>query len=160
MQTLKFAMYLDPTGNVHTSSCQSAALARRIAGMYEMLPGGMIVLSTDVNATVGKNFMGKAKGFLKTWYNRVMKNKKVDDELRDMVKGRGIDTGWSVGNLFRGRFMSPKTNKVFNEKSFAVDIRGVPFEFVQQAAETLRKTFEQEGVLVIDYSNNKTYYMD
>jgi len=160
METMKFAMTLTPDGVVEVTTDEFAEMARRVAGLTEMEPGGMIVMSTDVNATVGKSFLGWAKGFMKTWWNRVMKNRKVDDELIRLVKDRGMDTGWSVGNLFRGRYMSPKSGDTFNEKSFAVDIRGVPFDFVEKAAKALRKKFDQEGVLVIDHARNKTFYLD
>ena len=160
METMKFAMTLTPDGDVEVTTDGFAKLARRVAGLTEMEPGGMIVMSTDVNATTGKSFLGWAKGFMKTWWNRVMKNRKVDEELVNLVKSRGLDTGWSVGNLFRGRYMSPKSGDTFNEKSFAVDIRGVPFDFVEKAAKVLRKKFDQEGVLVIDHARNKTFYLD
>jgi hypothetical protein len=160
METERFALAAGPDGEVFASTWDEASIARRIAGVYEMAPGGMIVMSTDVNATAGRGFLGWAKGFLKTQLNRWMKDSRVDEELRRLVEERGVDTGWSIGNLFRGRFMSPKSGKKFDEKSFAVDIRGVPFDFVKAAAEVLRRKFSQEGVLVVDHANGKTYYMD
>ena len=85
-----------------------------------------------------KVFIPFIQRFLKTWWNRILKNKKVDEELKSLGQERGMDTGWSIGNLFRG----------------------VPFEFVKKVAQVSRKKFDQEGVLVLDHSNNKTYYVD
>ena len=123
-------------------------------------------MSTDVNARSEPGIIGWAKGLLKTWANRMRFPSKVNEQLEEIADKTGIppqkflETGWSTGNLFRGRFYSPKTGKMFNEKSFAVDIRGVPFEVVKKAARALLRKFDQEGVLVIDHKNNKTYYMD
>ena len=166
MRTIKFAMILDPQGEVHVVPNKIAKLARqvfcRIAGVSSPLEfdGGMVVMSTDVNATQGKGIANWAKGLLKTWGNRLLKDRKVDEELKKLVKERGMDTGWSIGNLFRGRYYSPKTDQNFNEKSFSVDIRGVPFEFVLKAAKALRKKFDQESVMVINHKNNKVQFVD
>jgi len=157
MKTVRFAAIIGSDGEVIITSHREAQIARRVAGTIELEPGGMIVMSTDVNAEVGRGFVNWAKGFMKTWWNRLMKSQKVDDTLKDLVKERGVDTGWSIGNLFSGRYLSPKTGQTFNEKSFSVDILGVPFEFVRKVADALRKKFDQEAVLVIDHDTNKTY---
>ena len=77
-----------------------------------------------------------------------------------MLKERGMDSGWSIGNLFKGRYYSPKGGKVWNEKSFSVDIRGVPFQFVKDVARVLMKKFDQESVLVVDNKTNRTFLLD
>lgn len=158
---LSFSLYLAPNGSVQEMTARESKVARSVTGFEEELaPGGMVVLSTDVNATVEKgSFVNKAKGMLRTWYNRAMKNVLVDDEMKKLVKERGVDTGWSIGNLFRGRYFSPKSQKTFDEKSFAVDIRGVPFDFVKEAARNLGRDFKQESVLVVDYSNGRTFIL-
>ena len=134
----------------------------RMAGLSAPLEfdGGMIVMSTDVNATQGKGWANWAKGLMKPWGNRLLEHRKVDEELKKLVKERGLDTGWSVGNLFRGRYYSPKTDQTFNEKSFSVDIRGVPFDFVVKVAEALLKKFDQESVMVVNHENNKVQFVD
>jgi len=160
METMRFALTLTPAGEVYYSEGRVADIARRIAGEIELDPGGMIVMSPDVNAMVLKSgIIGWAEKLLKTWRNRFFKDRRVDEELKKLVQERGMDTGWSVGNLFKGRYMS-KSGEVFNEKSFAVDIRGVPFDFVKKAAEVLRKKFDQEAVLVVDNDTGRTYLMD
>ena len=95
---------------------------------------------------------------LKTFMNRVTRSGRIDKELARMMDKGGIDAGWSIGNLYRGRYHSP-SGQVFNEKSFTVDIRGVPFKFVEQAGEALRKKFDQETVLLVDHSDNKAWLL-
>jgi hypothetical protein len=162
METIKFAMVLTPRGEVIVENEQVSKIARRVAGVSDPMDyqGGMIVMSTDVNATVGRGFKNWAKGILKTWHNRLFKDKKVDEEIQKLVKERGLDTGWSIGNLFRGRYYSPKSDQTFNEQSFAVDVRGVPFDFVLKVAEALRKKFDQESVMVVNHANNKIRFVD
>jgi hypothetical protein len=161
MKTIKFAMVLTPTGEVLIESEQDARVARRVAWVSNPLEyaGGMVVMSTDVNATTGKGIKNWAKGLLKTWHNRLFKEKKVDEEIQKLVKERGLDTGWSIGNLFKGRYYSPKSDQTFNEKSFSIDIRGVPFDFVTKVADALRKKFDQESVMVINHANNKIRFV-
>lgn len=159
MKTIRFALRMSPDGSVIYEPGNLAHVARRVAGIHELQPGGMIVLSTDVNAAGLPGILGKAKQKMKTWWNRLTKSRKVDENVRELLMKQGLETGWSVGNLFRGRYLS-KSGQTFNEKSFAVDIRGVPFDFIKDAAETLRQAFDQEAVLVVDHSNNKTYIMD
>ena len=112
--------------------------------------GGMIVLSTDVNVG-GKGPIDSIKNFAKTTLQRWFKSKMVDKEIMKYVKEHDIDTGWSIGNLFKGRYFSPKTNDKFSEKSFSVDIRGTDFEFVKDMAALICKRFNQESVLVVDH---------
>ena len=126
----------------------------------ELSPGGMIVMSTDVNATGGSRIKGLAKKFIKTWMNRMLRSRKIDESMKELLIEKGLDSGWSVGNLFRGRYFSPKSGETFSEKSFSVDIRGVPFKFVEEVAEVLRKKFDQESVLVVNNINGKTYLLD
>jgi hypothetical protein len=156
-------MILTPEGDVFIEDDERvASISRRVAGLSDALDyeGGMIVMSTDVNATAGSGFKNWARGLLKTWSNRLMKDKKVDEEIRRLVKERGLDTGWSIGNLFRGRYYSPKSGQTFNEKSFSIDVRGVPFDFVVKIADALRKKFDQESVMVINHANNKVRFVD
>jgi len=159
MNKVSFSLYMSPDGGVQELNTKHAGMASRIAGLTELPYGGMIVLSTDVNATAG-GIKGIAKRALKTWFNRLTRSRKVDDAVREQVMEKGIDTGWSVGNLFRGRYFSKKSGKQFNEKSFAVDIRGVPFNFVKGVAKSLMKKFDQESVLVIDHKSGKSFLLD
>ena len=159
MEKVSFSLYMAPDGSIDELHGEHAGVAARIAGLTELPYGGMVVMSTDVNATAG-GIKGVAKRALKTWYNRLMRSKKVDEAVKEQIKDKGVDTGWSVGNLFKGRYYSQKSQKQFNEKSFAVDIRGVPFDFVEGVAKSLMKKFDQESVLVIDHESGKSYLLD
>ena len=159
---VSMSLYLAPDGRVHELSARELRLSRKIAGEPDITlkPGGMIVMSTDVNAASESGLIGKIKGFLKTFYNRLFKNELVDTELSRLVREKGLETGWSIGNLFRGRYYSPTSKQVFNEKSFSIDIRGVDFDFVKEAGRFLGKDFEQEKVLLIDHSSGRTLLID
>jgi hypothetical protein len=163
MRTEKFAMILTPEGDVFTEDDERVARISRkvLAAISDPLEfeGGMIVMSTDVNATAGSGFKNWARGLLKTWGNRLLKDKKIDEEIRRLIEEKGIDTGWSIGNLFRGRYYSPKSGQTFDEKSFSVDLRGAPMDFVYKVAEALRKKFDQESVMVINHANNKVRFV-
>ena len=63
----KFALMVSHDREIHVTTQKIVGIVRRIAGLSEMEPGGMVVMSTDVNAVVGKSFLGWAKGFMKTW---------------------------------------------------------------------------------------------
>jgi len=158
---LSFALHVAPDGEVYECDEREARIARRVCGAkdeYEEIlldPGGMIVMSTDVNATAGRGFIGWAKGITKTFFNRLLRTKKVDKEMMRELKRRGLDMGWSVGNLFKGRYHNPKTGENFDERSFAVDVRGAPMGLVEDVAKALMKKFDQHSVLVVDYSNNR-----
>lgn len=165
MRTVRFAMTLTPSGEVIVNAGAAERVASRMmktAAVSQPLEfeGGMIVMSTDVNATQAKGMLNKAKGFLKTWRNRLTRNRRVDEAVKEQIEEHGMDTGWSVGNLFRGHYYSPKSGATFDERSFAVDIRGAPFDFVTDVAEVLRKRFDQESVMVINHKNNKVYFVE
>jgi len=148
-------------GSVIEMSPIASKVARNMIGDFDLSPGGLIVLSTDVNANKNKNFwMPRAKTFMQTWWNRITRLEKIDETLVDELKKTGIETGWSVGNFFKGRYYSQKQNQTFNEKSFTIDIIGVPMDFIKQAARALGKTFNQESVLIIDHSNGRATMLD
>lgn len=158
-EILSFNWYISPNGEIHESTPGESRIANRIAGLIPLDFGGMIVMSTDVNATGGNSLKSKLKSLTKTWFNRFMRSRKTDETMRELIKERGIDTGWSIGNLFKGRYFSPKSGQTFNEKSFAIDILGVPFDFVKDVAKVIRKKFDQESVLVINHKDNRPYLL-
>jgi len=56
---ISFNLFLSPDGTVEQFSDSHVAMIRRIAEeMFELPGGGMITMSTDVNATVGKGLAG------------------------------------------------------------------------------------------------------
>ena len=155
MTTVSFSLYVAPSGEVYESTGREGKIAGRLVeAIYEeefeeidLDPGGMVVMSTDVNATAGKRFLGWAKAFTRKWFQRAMKSQMVDREMMKLLNRRGVDTGWSVGNLFRGRYYDPKDGEAFNEKSFSVDMRGVPMDFVYDAGRILAKKFKQQSTI-------------
>jgi hypothetical protein len=157
MERVAFRIFVDASG-VHVMDEADALLA----GEIELSPGGQIVFSTDVNAVLKDKqaFIRHAKRLMFTYWNRLTRSKRIDTTMVDMLKQRGIDSGWSIGNLYKGRYYSRVNDQLFNEKSLAVDIRGVPLEFVKEVALKLRTNFKQETVLVIDNSNGKSYLLD
>ena len=161
VKMVKFNLILSSDGTVSEISTIASRVAMKILGAdFELSPGGMIVLSTDVNATSTPGMLGFAKKFLQTWWNRFQRSRIVDEELAKEMKESGMESGWSIGNLFHGRFFSQNTGKTFNERSFAVDIRGVSFDFIKEAARKLGREFNQESVLVVDHSNGRTFILD
>ena len=156
-----FGLFVAPDGNVYEADGREAKIARRLVrGVeeyeeIELEPGGMIIMSTDVNATVGRGFVSWAKGFTRKWFNRFWRGKIVEKDLMRMVKERGMDTGWSVGNTFRGRYHNPKTGEDFDERSFTVDIRGVPIKFVEDVGKSLMKKFRQHSVMVVNHATGR-----
>jgi hypothetical protein len=147
-------------GEVEERSYREVVSARRVAGLTELKGGGQIVMSTDVNANVGSGLKSWARGQMKTWYNRWMRSKKIDDAVKEQLEKEGIDSGWSIGNLFRGRYYSKKSDQQFDEKSFAVEILGVDLDFLKKVAKDLMKKFDQESVLLKDFDTGKTYLFD
>ena len=157
---LSFTLYVAPDGEVYENTEKEARIARRLCGAdeydeIELSPGGMIVMSTDVNATIGRGFIGWAKGVTKTFFNRLLRTKKVDRAMMKGLKRRGVDVGWSIGNMFKGRYHNPKTGDDFDERSFSIDIRGASIELVETVGKAMMKKFDQHSVLVVNYENNR-----
>lgn len=158
-KTESFVLTVIPGGGVVERSSRQVASARRVAGLSQLNGGGQIVMSTDVNANVGPGLKNWARGHMKTWYNRLMRSRKIDDAIRERLDKEGMDSGWTIGNLFKGRYFSKESGKQFNEKSFAVEILGVDFSFVKNVAMDLLKSFDQETVLVKDFKTGKIFLM-
>ena len=141
------------------SACQNRLdrLTFRVAYRYEKFQekGGLIVCSTDVNSNAGKGMFSWIKSRFDTFINRVTKNTKVDRAVKEAISTYGIDINYSIGNLFHGKYTDRKTGKTFDEKSFSIDLRGVPFEMVKDIAENICKRFNQQSVLVVNHKNNQ-----
>jgi len=134
---------------------QTVRIAHRIASdeELELSPGGQVVLSTDVN--VDKSVLGRIKGWAKSALNRLFRSRKVDEAILDILKQKGLSTGWSIGNLFKGRYYDRETDTLYNEKSFTIDIRGMEMSVVRDIAKALGKKFDQKEVLVVDNSTGQ-----
>ena len=122
----------------------------------EELLGGIIVLSTDVNAVEldTNRFINWIKQKYTTIKNRLLFNKKIDKiaQSHDLV-------GWTVGRFLNGRYTS-KRGAVFSENSLSVEIVGVTVEQLIGVAEELCSNFNQETVLVKSYSNKHIYFVN
>ena len=160
MKEIKFALISDiKTGSIKEVSYDEWKITQKIVKSYTEIDigyGGMIVFSTDVNSNAGPGLKGKIKSIVKTWWNRLTRRHKIDQDILDLVKQKGISTGWSIGNFFKGRYYDQETGHLFNEKSLSIDLRGADIKFVKKIAEKLRKTFDQQAVLVIDHKSGKS----
>lgn len=135
--------------------------------------GGMIVVSVEVNAvndpefekekswleTKWNSFKNNFKNKIETWGNIWNRYHKADEAVKEVSQSRGVSTGWSIGKLFKGRFFDNDTGKIYNEDSFSIDIRGVPYEFVQEVAEKVAKEFNQKSVLVLNHETNRIEFL-
>jgi len=133
-------------------------ISRRVAEIREvedLLPGGMIVMSTDVNATAGKGWLGKLKSWTKTMMNRVKRVRRVDEAVQDVLRQRGESSGWTIGRMLRGRYHDKDTDTLFNEKSFTIDISGVPYSTIKDVGYELAKKFNQKCVLAVDHATGR-----
>lgn len=119
--------------------------------------GGIIVLSTDVNAV--KQDENKIIDFIKkkaaTISNRLFYKKKID---RASKKYEDI-YAWTIGKFLNGRYKADN-GQIFDENSISVELLGVDTKTLIKFAEEICRTFKQESVLVKDYANNKIYFVD
>ena len=118
--------------------------------------GGVIVLSTDVNAVdVDENkFLNFIKKKLMTLDNRVTYNKKID-----RIANKHNLIGWTVGKFLSGRYKTKKGVN-FGENSLSVEIVGIDSYKLLSIAEDLCRTFTQETVLVKDYTTGKIFFVN
>lgn len=128
---------------------------------YEFAPderGGVIVFSTDVNATVNNKTFGDAiVNFFRSKYetiiNRLRKNKKFDEIFANNRFEKA--SGYSIGNFFKGKFFDRESGKSYDEKSLSIEIIGIPIELLIVIGEAVAKEFIQKEVLVKDYSSQR-----
>jgi hypothetical protein len=82
----------------------------------------------------------------------------VPDNTPDDKRKAWAIQGYSIGNLFTGRYRSQAGN-VYDEKSFAVEIAGIDSATLKEVAHALRQAFFQREVLVKDANDNKVYLL-
>lgn len=134
-----------------------------------LFKGGMIVFSTDINVSddkdksIGSKISRKIRNMFSTYKNRLFRDKKLNDlflKFNQEYKNISEDDligGFTIGNNFRGRYKSPNGG-LYNEKSFTIDMVGVPSEVLLLFAIEVSKEFGQESVLVQDREKNKIYF--
>lgn len=113
--------------------------------------GGMILLSTDVNATVTNRVGAWIMANLRTFWQRRRKNRLVDRAILEQLARAGVGMGWSVGATLLGRYYDPEKQLLYLERSFWVEILDAPYPLVKAIAEELRRTFRQEEVILKSY---------
>ena len=119
--------------------------------------GGMIVLSTDVNAVYGIDSEMKS---LITEYQRSFGEGYVSETIETYKnETNGDPVGFTIGSGFSGRYVS-EDGHIYDENSITIDISGVDSETLQHIAEDLCHNFTQETVLVKDFNNMQTYLVN
>ena len=118
--------------------------------------GGQIILSTDVNVQAASGLLGWLKSKGQTLLNRWLRQRKTQEVMTEYTREHDLALGWTVGaGLSQGRYVSPD-GKVYDEKSFVIDIRGAPMnEIVLPLAQELGRAFSQESVLVVDHESGR-----
>jgi len=113
--------------------------------------GGIILFSVEVNANEQStnrliDYIAKK---LKTFANKLTYKSKIDKiaKQHDLV-------GWTIGKYLNGRYFSKETGKQYSEDSLSLEIIGVDTNEMINIAEELCKVFDQESVLLKDYSTN------
>ena len=155
--------YANNNGKLETHNRQSFGLLK-IAKMLSSYteeefsePGGMIVCSTDVNSNANRGILGFLKGKWETYLNRFFKSQKVKETIQNFNDYKDLyGVGYSEGNLFKGSYYDRKTGVTFNEKSFSVDLRGLPVDIVKKLAVEMCKKFNQQSVLFVNHENNRS----
>lgn len=132
--------------------------------------GGIIIFSTDVNSVdFSKNVLYnwfskkinslKNKFFHKSKINNIIKKFNSTDKSLDNKKIEDYIGAFSIGNFFIGRYISDN-DKIFDEKSLAIEINGISSEGLIYLAEELVNEFLQETVLVKDMNKNKIFLVN
>lgn len=118
--------------------------------------GGIIVLSTDVNAEILSN--NKLVNWIKqkatTIKNRITYKHMIDKRAqeKDFI-------GWTVGKYLNGRYTA-KDGSVFDENSISIEVLGVDFDTLVDFATRLCKDFKQETVLLKDYESGRVVFVN
>lgn len=116
--------------------------------------GGVITFSTDVNALKisDSDIVDKIGKFVLSFKNRMTYANKaiaLDNNI----------TGWTVGKFLDGMYRA-KNGKTFSEKSYSVEVVGIPSDKLIAFAEGICREFCQESVLVKDYNTGDILLVD
>lgn len=128
--------------------------------------GGVIVFATSVNSVeLSKNAIAnRAKQLWHSFLNSTLKDRKlnkcIDSYNKDERNADDLIGAFSVGNAFKGKYVDIDTGKVFNDKSYTIEIGGLSSKGLLNLAERIANEFEQQTVLVKDFNNNKFYLAD
>jgi hypothetical protein len=129
---------------------QEAAVKIPIGGR-----GGIIFLSTDVNATVGSQITDWIGAKLRTLWQRCRKERWVDRIVVEQLGNAGVGIGWSIGPTLLGRYYDPEKKVLYIERAFSVEIFDAPYPLLQAITEALRRTFQQQEVILRSYDTGE-----
>jgi hypothetical protein len=121
--------------------------------------GGMILLSTDVNAIVGTGIWSQLAARLSTWRQRFFRPSIVDRIVLEEIDRFGVPLGWSISEMFRGRYYDPEERVLYLERSFFVEILDAPYPMLRAIAEKLRRAFEQQEVILKSYETDEAEHI-
>lgn len=118
--------------------------------------GGIIVFSTDVNAVAlsPNRIANWIKQKIATFKNRHNSTKKVD-----RIANRNNLVGWTIGHYLDGRYRA-KNGQNYGENSLSLMIVGVDTDGMIKIAEEICKEFQQESVLLKDFSTGRILFVD
>ena len=118
--------------------------------------GGIIVFPTEVNsAKMSDNgFINWCKQELTTLLSKIIATKKVDP-----TANKDVFVGWTIGHYFNGSY-NAKNGKNYGEDSISLELIGVTSDSIIKVAEKLCNVFQQETVLVKDYSTNRILFVN
>jgi len=138
-------------------------------GGLEHYKGGMIIFATSVNATIDNIEPNKFKAFFKKLYYSVMNHISKDKMLIDLIKkwnrefgpnAENLIGGFSLGKFFKGKYIDPKTEQLYNDTSTSIELDGIPSELLLLFAIEVCKAFKQQDVLVKDFNTNKIFFVN
>jgi len=119
----------------------------------------MILLSSDVNATVRKTTWSRLAARLSTWRQRFFRARIVDRIVLEQVDHFGVPLGWSISPMFHGRYCDPEERVLYLERSFFVEIIDAPYPVLRAIAEELRCAFEQQEVILKNYETGEAEHI-
>ena len=130
--------------------------------------GGMIIFSTDLTPTMlqgqTKSIQSKIYQFLinaaktlgakgPTFKNRFERVDNVDAVMKRIASTHNQDLGYSIGNMYDGRYFDQGQQLRFDERSMTLDVFGVDSIVLKDIAKSIGKMFDQKCVLVHDRVN-------
>ena len=144
----------DPTAKtIYIDLDSDTELTEEISYEFEE-KGGIIVFSVNVNAVqLSSNKVVRAiKNAFETFKNRLFKDFKINNVLKQHANICNV----SIGNYIKGRYKS-EDDSIYDESSLSIEIIGITSDVLIKVAEDLSREFQQETVLVKDYSSNRIY---
>ena len=118
--------------------------------------GGMIIFSEEVNALPQSS--NKVVNWIKQKVMTLTNKMKYKSKIDSIADNHNL-VGWTVGKFLDGRYKA-KNGKMYGENSLSVEIVGVPVDTLIDIATELAREFDQESVLVKDYSGGRIIFVN